>query len=423
MAETSGERHASWGELFFDLVAVAGVAMLGHLLAGEFNLTSLGLFGILFIAFWLTWTTYMLYGNSTDNPRLARLLIGMFGLGVMAASVPGLAESILHPHEDPSTTYAAAFALAYVLTRWVGASSWSRGQILTEFPISQSILGALPWLVSLWVPLEWRPWLWLVGLGIDLIQLIIVDGNRRLDQLEERYQEGLERLQAEQAAGRGRVHRDRHGKVHTRAERFAAIQIAPVQLSPEHLDERLGLFVIIVLGEGVIQLVGGASSIEWGQGMWFSAVISFALLASIFITALIQGHAGIAFLTSGSPGIRFTLAAHAISTASLIGIAISLESMITHPHAALEAQQRWLLCGGLATYFAIGLIARLRAQGWRAGPVALTGITGVLVPILLGGWAPERSAELVVGYATAVVVAQLWLARGKRVPRRRRNKS
>lgn len=123
VAETSGERHASWGELFFDLVAVAGVAMLGHLLAGEFNLTSLGLFGILFIAFWLTWTTYMLYGNSTDNPRLARLLIGMFGLGVMAASVPGLAESILHPHEDPSTTYAAAFALAYVLTRWVGASS------------------------------------------------------------------------------------------------------------------------------------------------------------------------------------------------------------------------------------------------------------------------------------------------------------
>jgi len=37
------ERHASWSELFFDLVAVAAVASLAHLLATELDWASVGL--------------------------------------------------------------------------------------------------------------------------------------------------------------------------------------------------------------------------------------------------------------------------------------------------------------------------------------------------------------------------------------------
>jgi low temperature requirement protein LtrA len=33
--DTRTERHASWAELFFDLVAVAGVAALAHVLGPE----------------------------------------------------------------------------------------------------------------------------------------------------------------------------------------------------------------------------------------------------------------------------------------------------------------------------------------------------------------------------------------------------
>jgi Bacterial low temperature requirement A protein (LtrA) len=78
------ERHASWAELFFDLVAVAGVSALAHLLGSDLNAAALGLYALPFLAFWLSWTTFMLYSNvAADQTRVVRLLIGMFGLGVM----------------------------------------------------------------------------------------------------------------------------------------------------------------------------------------------------------------------------------------------------------------------------------------------------------------------------------------------------
>lgn len=411
-AQGHAERHASWGELFFDLVAVAGVAMLGHVLVGEFDFRALSLFILLFLAFWITWTTFMLYGNSSAHPRLARLLIGMFGMGVMAASVPGLEESLLHPGEG-SLIYANSFALAYVFCRVIAANSWSRGQIMTEFPVAQSIFGALPWLVSLWVPITWRPVLWLVGLLVDLVMLVVIDGQKRLADMEQRLEEGRKRAEQQAAEGTLKVHRDRKGNERTVLDRIAHIQISPIQLDQEHLDERLGLFVIIVLGEGVIQLVTGASTVQWGNGMWVSAVISFGLLVGIFLTSLIDGHCGIAFLGSKRPNLRLTLTLHAVSTASIVAIAVALEVMIAHPDVSLPSQQLWLLCGGLATYFAVGLVAQIVTSGWDRGSFFFA-LSGIVVPIWLGLSGFERSAGWVVGYAAGLVAVQLWLSRRHR---------
>ncbi|MEK8110553.1 low temperature requirement protein A [Micromonospora sp. M12] len=74
-------------------------------------------------AFWLIWTTFMLYGNvAAGQTRVVRLLIGMFGLGVMAASVPGVADSVLgdSDNERPLTV----FAIAYISTRIFGSTLW-----------------------------------------------------------------------------------------------------------------------------------------------------------------------------------------------------------------------------------------------------------------------------------------------------------
>ncbi len=114
------ERHASWAELFFDLVAVAGVGALAHVLEAELDASSLGLYALLFLAFWLCWTTFMLYGNvAAGRTRVIRLLVGMFGLGVMAASVPGVAHTVLEEgHSDRPLT---VFTIAYIATRVYGA--------------------------------------------------------------------------------------------------------------------------------------------------------------------------------------------------------------------------------------------------------------------------------------------------------------
>jgi hypothetical protein len=97
------ERHASWAELFFDLVAVAGVS---------------------------------------DQTRVVRLLIGMFGLGVMAASVPGVAHTVLG--DGDSVRPLNVFAIAYIATRIYGSEAWHRGEVLLDFPVARYTVGLLP---------------------------------------------------------------------------------------------------------------------------------------------------------------------------------------------------------------------------------------------------------------------------------------
>ncbi|MFI9063900.1 low temperature requirement protein A [Streptomyces sp. NPDC053429] len=49
------ERHASWLELFFDLIAVAGVAQLASLLRGAPGHGEVLLYCLLNLAFWTAW--------------------------------------------------------------------------------------------------------------------------------------------------------------------------------------------------------------------------------------------------------------------------------------------------------------------------------------------------------------------------------
>ena len=82
------ERHASWLELFFDLVAVAGISQLAHLLRGAPSLGDVSLYALLYLAFWTAWACIVTYGNVTDEESQApRVLAAMFGLAVMAAAV------------------------------------------------------------------------------------------------------------------------------------------------------------------------------------------------------------------------------------------------------------------------------------------------------------------------------------------------
>ncbi|WP_442785560.1 low temperature requirement protein A [Actinacidiphila sp. DG2A-62] len=52
---TDEERHATWLELFFDLIVVVGTAQLAHVLHGEPSLRDVGQYILLFLAFWTIW--------------------------------------------------------------------------------------------------------------------------------------------------------------------------------------------------------------------------------------------------------------------------------------------------------------------------------------------------------------------------------
>ncbi|MCX5064140.1 low temperature requirement protein A [Streptomyces sp. NBC_00452] len=167
-ASGRGTAQASWLELFFDLVAVAGVALIAHLLHGAPDLADVGLYALLFLAFWTAWVCFTLYAYVADEDTRARtVLAAMFGMAVMAAAVPGV-----HEGDDQQ---ARVFALAYILTRGLANRAWQyRRQILVDRPAAQMSLGVIPWIVSIWAHDPVRYWLWALGITLDLYVTFVV---------------------------------------------------------------------------------------------------------------------------------------------------------------------------------------------------------------------------------------------------------
>ncbi|GAA1477655.1 low temperature requirement protein A [Nocardioides aestuarii] len=383
-AEAEVERHASWAELFFDLVVVVGVAALAHVLEGGVDAPTLGLYAVLFLAFWLSWTSFMLYGNvAAGETRLLRLLVGMLGLGVMAASVPGLVHTVLHEgHEEHAVT---AFVVAYVATRVLGANAWERGQVVVDFPVAQHALGVLPWVVSIWVDPPWQVWLWVLGIGLDLFMLLVYSADDALKSLDDR----LEQVRR----------RD--------PERVAGFAIQRTEFDAGHLAERLGLFVIIVLGEGVVQVVRTSWEVEFDRDLLRAGLSSFVLLCGMFWLSLLHGHAGVPHLRAGVLGARASLVIHAAVTATVACVAVALAGVVEHGAEPLGSDQRWLLCGGVAIYFLLGVVAQVasRDRQW----VRITGrlVAGVVVPVLLGALATDVHGSTLVWYVVLVVAVNI----------------
>lgn len=389
------ERHASWAELFFDLVAVAGVAALTHVLGLELDAAGLGVYTLLYLTFWLSWTTFMLYGNiSAGRTRVVRLMIGMIGLGVMAASVPGVAHTVLgHGNDQRPVT---VFVIAYLATRIYGAHSWRRGEILLDFPVVQYSAGLLPWFISIWIQERWKPTLWAVGVGLDLLLILAVSGDKLLEQVQAKFTaRAATRRRRRPGAGPGGT-----GPV-----------IQGVSVDPAHLSERLGLFVIIVLGESVVQVVNAAAGARYGIGLLATGIAAFVLLAGMFGLSVVFGYAGLPHLRAGRISTRAALGLHCLVTAVVATLGVSLSSVVGHGSDALPDSGRWLLCGAMAAYFALGVVTGVASRSSDPQRTISRVITGIAVPLLLGLLATDASGRTLVVCLALVVLAHLWFER------------
>jgi low temperature requirement protein LtrA len=389
--DARSERHASWAELFFDLVAVAGVAALAQVLGAGLDAAALGLYALLFLAFWLSWTTFMLYSNvAAGQTRVLRLLIGMFGLGVMAASVPGVAHTVLG--DGGSSRPLNVFAIAYLATRIYGSHSWQRGEVLLDFPVVQYSVGLLPWFASIWVGEQWKLALWAVGIGLDLLLVLVLSGS-----------EILARVQA---------YLTTRGTTRPRARGGGAGPVIHgVSVDPAHLSERLGLFVIIVLGESVVQIVAAASDAPYGVGLLATGIASFVLLAGMFGLSVVLGYAGLPHLRAGRIPARAALGLHCLVTGVVATVAVSLAAVVRHGSDPLSGQGRWLLCGAVAAYFTLGVVTGVASRSSDRQRTISRVITGIVVPLLLGALATGVSGRTLVVSLALVVLAHLWFER------------
>jgi low temperature requirement protein LtrA len=385
-AETVVERHASWKELFFDLVVVAGIGQLAHLLHEETDAPTLGLYGVLFLAFWISWAGFAVYGNiAGDDARTRVLLTAMLGLAVMAASVPGI--------HGPR---ANAFVIAYVALRWLAGAVFQRGKVLLDWPLAQYGLGAVPWIVSLWIDAPARYWLWALGIVIDLVVLLMASSERTMQNAEEK----LERVQSSRRAQEAR-----------RGGPGREFVLEGTHADEEHLTERLGLFVIIVLGEGLIQIIDAAADTEdWDRSTAVVALGAFALLASVWTAGLLHGTAGIPQLKPHVVAPRIVMLLHALLTGALAALAAALGIAVAHTHGALALDARTLLCAAVAVYCAIGVVTAVLVGTTRAW-LLVRGIPSVIVPVVLLLVGSSLSVAVLVWLLVLVVV---WLALEKR---------
>ncbi|MFF0146198.1 low temperature requirement protein A [Amycolatopsis sulphurea] len=367
MNEKTEERHASWLELFFDLVAVAGVGQLAHLVHGSSSWSGAGLYVLCFLAFWTAWMCFTVYGSTTgDAAHVLPVLLGMVGLVFMAASVAGIREG-----------HAVVFAVAYLAVRALASRLWEgrRGyeaRVVVEWPVVHAGASMVPWIVSIWVDGPWRYALWAIGLGLDLLITFTRVGERFIGSLSARL-----------------AHRDSARRVR-RGHEPASVKPAQARLDLAHFGERLGLFTIIVLGEGVLTVTQTIAEIpEWHPALYWTVIAALVLLATLWASALRRGFAGIPHLSQGKAGPRVLLPLHCLVVGLLAVLAGGLGDVVeAAEHGHVEPVTRWLLSGCVAAFVMIGAVSGLasgREPRWAVGAL----VAGLVIPAWLGFFGGE----------------------------------
>jgi low temperature requirement protein LtrA len=369
-------RSATRLELFFDLAFVLFVARCADVLAKDETWSGGLKFAAVLAVGWWAWASTTLYANRFDtDDTVFRLLTfaGMAGAIGMAASVDKI--------DGPTGTW---FALAYVLLRLVLVAGYLRAwwhvpdarRTIRPYLLGHAA-GAAFWLASLAVPAPARYVLWGLGVAVDLL-----------------------------------------------GPTMAARLKDGVPLHMEHLPERFGLFVILVLGESVAAAVTGIHDGEWKAGVVLTAVPAFVATAALWWSYfdLSGGAAKRRLLEEGHDRTRqgvhdFYVYAHLPVAISLAAVAVGLEHAIVHgADDHLTAGTRGVLACGIAGYLASAtLIQAVLSRRTRPAlvwpglgipltfvvawldlrpPVLLTLLAVILVAGVATGIAQHRAGEI-----------------------------
>lgn len=367
--ETTASENAdrvTWLELFFDLVVVAG---LGALTAGLYEDSGLGgvaLFIVLYTAIWMTWISVVLYANiARGTTHVPTVIAVMLLIALMAASSPGIFEE-----------RANWFAIAFLVARGVVARRALRtGRLLSGWPLLQFGGLTVVWIVAMFVDAPAKFWLWGAALALDVVFVAINGGDTSEDKLE-RFRKRMAKREARLA---------RRGKVSHLPKEFVK-----VAADPDHLLERQGVLVIIVLGESVIQLVHGAALSEW-TGPYLTAIVGgFLILFGLWYIRFSFGTGAAPHHGAYAMRMEYDLPLHLLGTLGIALLAAGLGDMAHDPGHSMSEAMRWVMCGGLAlTFTSVGVGALLGGAG-RHWLIFWT-LPSVVIPLLIGAFGSDLS--------------------------------
>ncbi|PXW33950.1 UNVERIFIED_CONTAM: low temperature requirement protein LtrA [Williamsia faeni] len=372
---TQDDRGATRLELFFDLAYVLVIHQLALALNKDLGWHGVAVFTGLFVVTWWSWVTTTLYANRFDtNDILYRVLklAATFAVAVMAASASTAIGG------DGTV----AFGVGYIATRVILAGLYLRAwrhiidaRVTINLYFAATVISIAIWTIALLTPSPITYILWGIGIAIEAMAP------------------------------------------------FAATHWGPdLPLHLEHLPERFGLFVILVLGESISAIVLGMQDTHWDWSSTLVAAVGFTIAASVWWMYFDIGGAEAKTEIQdddsavGSGRADGYIYGHLplVLGAALLGVGI--EQYVLHPVGELSAAGRWILCGGLAL-FVTGVCAVL---GWSSGnwkttiPWPALAIPVVLIVGLIDSALPYASAiVLAVGSVLVVVTG---IVRRRRSP-------
>jgi len=336
--EATPVRRVDWLELFFDLVFVVIIKQLTDVLHGEPGPADFATVVLLFALVWLAWlnvTTFVNLSGDRSIDRRIPVLVSMAGVALIAISIP-----------EATGSGALLFVIGYSVARIALWPLWTKINRGTDRgPIHAAIFGpgfALLWLASILVPELGRPWVWL----------------------------GL--LVAELA--------------------FTAPGVVRVRFTASHLVERVGLFIMIVLGESVVELIF-AVNMHQSALAWLVSAGAFILICAIWWHYYQSGTPLAERILRHGSGVVLRdviVVAHFFIVLGLIGLAAGLGAAIEH---ADESHLPYGTVVALAVGIGLYHVAHIEIA-WRYGirPVtlALLGVVGLLAAAVLllfgAGW-------------------------------------
>ncbi len=345
-ADRYEERHATWLELFLDLVFVVAIAELGTSFAHDVSARGFLIYLGLFVPVVWAWAGFTFYATRFDTDDLVyrvHTFAGMFGVAALATTIPAVFEG--HPN---------GFALVYAVIRVVIVLLYARAW--HHVPVARRLAGwfiamfsaaIVLWLVSLAVPAPWKYVVWAAALAFEL-------------------------------------------GAPPRAWRM----MAQAPIHPAHIPERFGLLTIIVLGEAVIAVVIGTVDVSWTPLSAVAAFAGFLVAASIwwiyfeYLDMTVVGRSVLA-------GMTFVYAHFPVAAGiAAMGVGVRLAVISAGP-GNQYSDSGWVLAAGAALCMTgLGAIELVSGSvvvdadvvlrfATAVAAVALAALTTVLSPIVI----------------------------------------
>ncbi len=356
---TEGERHASWLELFFDLVFVLAVAYIAKILAENSDLSGTLKYIALFIPVWWTWVGFTFYGDRFETEETTHRILMFAAMLAVAALALCLGNAFSLEGDVP-------FVISYVLVRLVLITLYIRAayyvplarsynfQFITGFGIAVGL-----WLISIFLPPPFRYFAWALAVILELVTPF-----------------------------------------------FNVKNVTALPFDQSHIPERFGLFTIIVLGEAVVATANGAAQTAWNVQTIAVAAIGFAMAAAIWWINFdfVEDNA----IKANAAYPRFIyLYGHFFIVASIVAVGIGVEHSIKEANEAhLHFPTLALLGGGIAVYLLTITAIKLAAENCNLIYARLASVAISLSLLYIGNFLPPL---IVLSVFLLLLIIGVWL--------------